>query len=225
MAKIHTVEWTPAILNEKFVEDSVLVEWYGKLSNRVIKWLINNNITLQNGSINAHIGHPKDLRGVNFSLTEEFVAVYRMHPLLPDNIDILSMDTGNGQLTVERTGGGRRVHFESSSKKGFFEDNFLNSLLAVVSLKKAFIGIILGNLSENYGNLDLVESFNNFFCPYLDGQFTCFLPHVSMNEVQLTDNNLNTELALLAHVLGYSRIHKSWVRLYSSYLYLSLIFF
>ena len=94
MAKVHVVEWTPAILNEDFVEDSVLIEWFGKLSHRAIKWLIGNNITVSANTIRASVGQPKDLRGVNFSLTEEFVALYRMHPLLPDYIDILAMDSG-----------------------------------------------------------------------------------------------------------------------------------
>ena len=100
MIKIHTVEWTPAILNEDFIEDSVIIEWFGRLSDRAIKWLTNKNITVSPKTIKGHIGHPKDLKGVNFSMTEEFVAAYRMHPLLPDYIDILAMDTGKTVLAI-----------------------------------------------------------------------------------------------------------------------------
>jgi hypothetical protein len=36
-------------------------------------------------------GGQRDLHGVPYSLTEEFVSVYRMHPLLPDAIDVRSL--------------------------------------------------------------------------------------------------------------------------------------
>jgi hypothetical protein len=37
-------------------------------------------------------GSPTDHHGVPYSLTEEFVAVYRMHPLLPDDFTFRSLD-------------------------------------------------------------------------------------------------------------------------------------
>ena len=46
MAKIHTVEWTPAILNERFVQDAVNVEWFGSLSPQAIQWLIKNQVSV-----------------------------------------------------------------------------------------------------------------------------------------------------------------------------------
>ena len=45
MAKIHTVEWTPAILNERFVQDAVNIEWFGILSAEAIEWLIKNGVS------------------------------------------------------------------------------------------------------------------------------------------------------------------------------------
>jgi hypothetical protein len=38
-------------------------------------------------------GSPTDHHGVPYSLTEEFVAVYRMHPLLPDDFTFRSLET------------------------------------------------------------------------------------------------------------------------------------
>ena len=37
-------------------------------------------------------GSPTDHHGVPYSLTEEFVAVYRMHPLIPDEFTFRSLD-------------------------------------------------------------------------------------------------------------------------------------
>ncbi|EDO35036.1 predicted protein [Nematostella vectensis] len=94
IAMIHVVEWTPTILNNDFVRESVKVEWFGTLSRNAIMWLIQNNITFNKGAIHANIGLPKSLSGVPFSITEEFVAMYRFHPLLPDDFNIYSMETG-----------------------------------------------------------------------------------------------------------------------------------
>ncbi|XP_031564179.1 alpha-dioxygenase 2-like [Actinia tenebrosa] len=96
IAKIHVVEWTPTILNEKFVKYAVDVEWFGKLAPEVLSALMKNNVTLDPGSVKANIGNPRNFgkNNVPFSLTEEFVAVYRFHSLLPDQIHIRSMDTG-----------------------------------------------------------------------------------------------------------------------------------
>ena len=93
--KIHTQEWTAAILNTDFIHESLIAQWYGKLSPRVAELLTDMNITLAANSFPSHIGNPPDYRGVPFSLTEEFVSVYRMHSLLPDTISIREMNTGN----------------------------------------------------------------------------------------------------------------------------------
>lgn len=71
MAKIHTVEWTPGIL-----------------AHPTIKAGMNDNWTRIRKSKVEHHAAP-------FSMTEEFVSVYRMHPLMPDKITLRSIDTGN----------------------------------------------------------------------------------------------------------------------------------
>jgi hypothetical protein len=43
-------------------------------------------------------GTPTDHHGVPYSLTEEFVAVYRMHPLIPDHFDFRSAGTDEPTL-------------------------------------------------------------------------------------------------------------------------------
>ena len=46
-------------------------------------------------------GSPTDLHGVPYSLTEEFVCVYRMHPLIPDEFSFRSL--ADDKLLQERT--------------------------------------------------------------------------------------------------------------------------
>ena len=46
-------------------------------------------------------GSPTDHYGVPYSITEEFVAVYRMHPLIPDDLDLRS--ASDDELLQQRT--------------------------------------------------------------------------------------------------------------------------
>jgi hypothetical protein len=71
MAKIHTVEWTPAILPNPITKRALETNW------------------------KEILGSPTDHHGVPYSLTEEFVAVYRMHALLPDDFAIRSALDGS----------------------------------------------------------------------------------------------------------------------------------
>ncbi len=94
MAKIHTVEWTPAIIAHKTTTFGMRANWYGILGKRFGKWSSNEVL----GGIP---GSPTDHHGVPYSLTEEFVAVYRMHPLVPDDFTFRSVETD--EVLAERT--------------------------------------------------------------------------------------------------------------------------
>jgi hypothetical protein len=83
MAKIHTVEWTPAILGHPTLEIAMNANWWGLVGERITR-LVGR---LGDGEAVSGIpGSPVDHHGVPYSLTEEFVAVYRLHSLLPDTI-------------------------------------------------------------------------------------------------------------------------------------------
>lgn len=98
--KIHTVEWTPAILNNSALRAGARVNFGLSPGKEVLDWLAAHNISLSasSGILKPIVGSPADFNGVPFSLTEEFVSVYRMHPLLPDDLHIRSF------LTGQRTG-------------------------------------------------------------------------------------------------------------------------
>ena len=81
MAKIHTVDWTPAILKNDILRQGMFANWRGLLPLWVPR--------LGDPATDGIMGGKTLLEGVPFSLTEEFTAVYRMHPLLRDDFPIL----------------------------------------------------------------------------------------------------------------------------------------
>ncbi len=94
MAKIHTVEWTPAIIAHPTTRYAMRANWYGILGKRLGK-------RSSNEVLGGIPGSPTDHHGVPYSLTEEFVAVYRMHPLLPDDFTFRSI--ADDRVLQERT--------------------------------------------------------------------------------------------------------------------------
>ncbi|MEO5895367.1 MAG: peroxidase family protein [Vicinamibacterales bacterium] len=91
MAKIHTVEWTPAILPHPIVKTAMNVNWSGLVGedHEGLAQLLDDRDLL--GGI---VGSKADHHSAPYSLTEEFVAVYRMHPLMPDDYPFHSAVTG-----------------------------------------------------------------------------------------------------------------------------------
>jgi Animal haem peroxidase len=82
LAKIHTIEWTPALLDHPTARVGLNANWWG-LAGKTIKRLVGR--ISENEVISGIVGgHPNHF-GVPYSLTEEFVSVYRMHPLIPDD--------------------------------------------------------------------------------------------------------------------------------------------
>jgi hypothetical protein len=89
MAKIHTVEWTPGIIAHPTTQFAMRANWWGVLGER-FKRKVGR---VGKGEVLSGIpGSPTDHHGVPYSLTEEFVAVYRMHPLLPDDYVFRSLN-------------------------------------------------------------------------------------------------------------------------------------
>jgi hypothetical protein len=91
LAKIHTVEWTTAILGHPALQIGMRANWWG-LAGETIK----NMFGRLSGSelLSGIPGSATDHFGVPYTLTEEFVAVYRMHPLIPDDITFWSATDG-----------------------------------------------------------------------------------------------------------------------------------
>ncbi len=124
MAKIHTVEWTPAVIANPVGEGVMYANWWGILDDgplrdvyRDIVYDVYDDLEGAEAIIEMATGLDLDLTGelganalshiigglvgstepVNsgtaYTLTEEFVAVYRMHPLLRDNVEVYDIGT------------------------------------------------------------------------------------------------------------------------------------
>lgn len=103
MAKIHTVEWTPAILPNEVLNAAMNANWYGLLTNalrskRERRTLAEINIA--DPIAGGIVGNKANNHGVPYSLTREFLSVYRLHSLLPDEVYRYSMDGGREPLEV-----------------------------------------------------------------------------------------------------------------------------
>jgi hypothetical protein len=97
-AKIHTAEWTPAIICHPTSVAALKINWWGVASERVQKAL--GRIS-RSEVISGIPGSETDHYGVPYSLTEEFSIVYRMHPLTPDDYELRSAT--DGQVLAEKS--------------------------------------------------------------------------------------------------------------------------
>lgn len=100
IAKIHTIEWTPAIIGHPTTVMGMRANWFGLLGERFARRFgrLGKSETLF-----GIPGSGTDHHGVPYSLTEEFVAVYRMHPLMPDRFVFRSV-ADNSTLETHRLG-------------------------------------------------------------------------------------------------------------------------
>ena len=91
MAKIHSVEWTPAILPNPGLNAALNANWFGILTNifdygKDRKTLA--DIKIRNPEMGGVVGNPTNKHGQPYGLTEEFVEVYRLHSLLPESLHL-----------------------------------------------------------------------------------------------------------------------------------------
>ena len=90
LAKIHTVEWTPGILATPVLKAAMHANWYGGLP----KWAAERlpRVDRLEGLFGV-VGGEQEHHAAPYSITEEFAAVYRLHPLIPDDWEIRSHRT------------------------------------------------------------------------------------------------------------------------------------
>jgi len=117
MAKIHTIEWTPAILPNRIAEKGLNANWYGlctllrKRRNRKTLAPIN----VRNPEAGGVVGNPINKHGQPFGLSEEFTEVYRLHSLLPETlqlrrrIDLSAADVESISLPATRQSGSSSI--------------------------------------------------------------------------------------------------------------------
>jgi hypothetical protein len=88
MAKIHTVEWSPAIIAHPTTVYALRGNWWGvggEQFSSLLRRISDNEV------IRGIPGTQVEQYTAPYSLTEEFVAVYRMHPLMRDDYSFRRM--------------------------------------------------------------------------------------------------------------------------------------
>jgi hypothetical protein len=90
MAKIHSIEWTPAILPNETLETGLNSNWYGLFTYmkpaKARKTL--SEVNIRNPELGGIVGNPINRHDCVFGLSEEFVEVYRLHSLLPETLQL-----------------------------------------------------------------------------------------------------------------------------------------
>lgn len=81
MAKIHTTEWTPALMNSVTGRFIMRTNWWGVAGERF--WKSFGRVS-ESEIISGILGSAPNHHAAPFAMTEEFVACYRMHSLIPD---------------------------------------------------------------------------------------------------------------------------------------------
>ncbi|KAL5723633.1 hypothetical protein ACHQM5_007009 [Ranunculus cassubicifolius] len=85
IAKVHTIDWTIELLKTDTLRAAMRANWYGILGKKFKDFFGHVGGAISGGLVGLK---SPDNHGVPYSLTEEFVSVYRMHPLLPDEMDL-----------------------------------------------------------------------------------------------------------------------------------------
>jgi hypothetical protein len=91
MAKIHSVEWTPAILPNQSLETGLNSNWYGLLTYLMRKGKARktlSEVNIRNPELGGIVGNPINRHDSVFGFSEEFVEVYRLHSLLPETLQL-----------------------------------------------------------------------------------------------------------------------------------------
>jgi hypothetical protein len=84
MAKIHTIEWTPALMDCTEGRLAMRANWWGLAGEQFSR----GYGRISDSEILSGIpGSPCDHHAAPYAMTEEFTAVYRMHSLIPDDFD------------------------------------------------------------------------------------------------------------------------------------------
>ena len=97
IAKIHTVEWTPAMLPNRDANRALNANWFG-LATHLFRRRKHRKacatLNIRHPEMGGVVGNPIDKHGSEYGLTEEFVEVYRLHSLLPETLTLRRHQTG-----------------------------------------------------------------------------------------------------------------------------------
>ena len=87
IAKIHTTEWTPSLMNSPEGRFAMRGNWWGIAGEHY--WRAYGRLS-DSEEISGVPGSPGGQDAAPYAMTEEFTACYRMHPLMPDEFSLRS---------------------------------------------------------------------------------------------------------------------------------------
>ncbi len=82
IAKIHAVEWTPALLQTPALQYAMRGSWYGVLGETYFRAF---GRPLRDELLSGIPNSAQEHYAAPYAITEEFTAVYRLHSLIPDD--------------------------------------------------------------------------------------------------------------------------------------------
>ncbi|MEM6608065.1 MAG: peroxidase family protein [Pseudomonadota bacterium] len=101
IAKIHTVEWTPALMDSPEGRMAMRGNYWGLMGERVFKSF---GRLSRSEVISGIPGSPQDHHTAPYAMTEEFTAVYRLHSLMPDTYSFRRATDDSEILTADLAG-------------------------------------------------------------------------------------------------------------------------
>ena len=101
IAKIHTVEWTPAILPNPALQVGMNSNWWGLTGAIFGKDSLIRKFTPTNALLTGIPASETAHNGADYSLTHEFDIVYHMHALVPDTYEMRSAADGRHLVTLD----------------------------------------------------------------------------------------------------------------------------
>lgn len=91
LAKIHTVEWTPAVLPNDKVASGLCTNWWGLIETKrkpFSQRKIRSTLEVNHPVLGGLVGGKRNSLGARHQFSEQFVSAYRLHAGLTDKVGI-----------------------------------------------------------------------------------------------------------------------------------------
>ena len=209
LAKIHTLEWTPTLLDNEVSTMGLNINWYGlqaTVANFFGQKIVPDNAeaivdelkvpSVLNGE------YPTDLTLFNtpFYMTEEFVSVYRMHSLLPDEMKVEGETLTLQEMTFNDA---RNLVSNKGKTTEILLRSFAHTPARSLSLKNyptALYNIEIGNGDViNLAEIDIARDRERGIPRYNDARRQLLLPPLKSID-DLTDDQEERQLLKTVYV-------------------------
>lgn len=101
IAKIHTTEWTPALMKSAIGQTIMRTNWWGLAGEHYTRGFGRFDSSETFGGLP---GSMTDQHAAPYAMTEEFVACYRMHSLIPDEFSFRAAKDDHELLKTDMLG-------------------------------------------------------------------------------------------------------------------------